>query len=119
MQYGILLICGTCDTKNRHDTTDFSIVRKLEPMCTADSEPILNYVGCPLLSLSSELYIISPANVLRPISVVHECDSSCIFGEEEVLQDIEHVRTTCKIRTFQHNFINKIFCFNIFCTGNR
>ena len=100
MKYGVLLVCAR--TVNEQ-AADFVIVRKFDEMS------IRNEMDCPLLVLTSDLFVTSPTKIIRPISIVHECNDTCTINEEP-----DSARLT-----FEHNFSNNIFCYNIFCIGNK
>ena len=78
------------------------MVRKFERILTTDGTALTNEFDCPLLTLTSDVYCITPSLVCRPVSIVHECGTSCHFLNGK----------------FIHDYSNFMFCFNIFCTGN-
>ena len=82
---------------------DYCIIRKLEPIKSADETPVMTEYDCPIYSLSSEVYVTSPISLLNSVSFVHVCSDLCRINAQ----------------SFVHDFsTNNLFCFNIFCTGN-
>ena len=61
---------------------DCCIVRKLEPITSADESPVMTEYECPIYSFSSELYFITPTSLVsNPVSFVHVCSNSCHFND--------------------------------------
>lgn len=60
---------------------EFCLVRHLQEQTDPVGEPILNEFECPLLLLTSCLYLVSTTCIVSPISIVHSSDSMCKFVE--------------------------------------
>ena len=99
-------------------SSEFCIVRQLEFVESTNTQPILNEAECPLLWLTSKLIAVKPTDILKPISIVHECTSLCSVKEDVVSRRLERELTTQQLLTFRHNFSNNMFSFNIFCINN-
>ena len=72
MKYGILLEC--CKTT---DGRCVCILRGLEAMVSPLGTAVTNEYDCPLLMLSNTVFTVKATEVLKDISVVHECTESC------------------------------------------
>ena len=81
------------------------IIRELHPQ-TAGSErtPLLNEYNCPLLLMTSNLYILSTSRINKPVSIIHVCSDMC--------------RMDTTYSKFEHDLSNKLYCYNIYCIGN-
>lgn len=111
--YGVLLGCVSAT-----EQTELCIVRQLEYVDSTISQQILNEAGCPLLWLTSKVIALKPTDILKPVSIVHECTSLCGVKEDTVSRHLERELTTQQVLTFRHDFSNNMFCFNIFCINN-
>eukprot|EP00731_Ephydatia_muelleri_P037838 Em0575g5a len=73
---GVILCCI------ERNSRCYVIVRQLEPLM-AGTEPICNDFDCPLYSLTSILRSIPSAAIIRPVSVVHQCTSTCSLQNKD------------------------------------
>jgi hypothetical protein len=83
-KYGILLAC--CKTE---DGRSVCIVRGLETLEMPPGSPIMNEYDCPLLSLTRTIMAVKPLEILRAVSIVHQCTESCRFIEKESARNVE------------------------------
>ena len=97
---------------------EFCLVRHLQEQTDPVGEPILNEFECPLLLLTSCLYLVSTTCIVSPISIVHSCDSMCKFVECITNRVTERELVPLKKLTFCHNLLNNMYCYNIFCISN-
>ncbi|KAL5515795.1 hypothetical protein EMCRGX_G001015 [Ephydatia muelleri] len=95
----------------------FCLVRYLEPVLMAGTEPVLNEWSCPLLTLTNVIRCIASTLVSCAVSVVHQCDSQCVLAEQETTSRIERELVTQKKTVFVHNTDNNMYCCNIFYGG--
>ena len=93
----------------------FCLVRYLEPVLMAGTEPVLNEWSCPLLTLTNVIRCIASTLVSCAVSVVHQCDSQCVLAEQETTSRIERELVTQKKTVFVHYTDNNMYCCNIFC----
>ena len=77
--------------------------------------PLLNEYDCPLLTLSKTVFCISSSNVLRSVSVVHECTESCNFKTARVCSKSGKTGHVCNTLVYCHDWNNPIYCYNVFC----
>ena len=79
------------------------LVQRLDEICDVDGTVMLTEFKCPVFTLSPNIYVVNPSHIRKPVSIVHVCSLN-----------------TCKMINvrFVHDFTNKMFCYNIFCTGN-
>ena len=99
MKYGVLLtVAQTVNT-----IIPFCLLWKLDEITDVGGIPLISEFQCPLLILTSDVYCVRPLNIIKSISVVHECSCLCSFVSDA---------------KFHNDYSNKLFCLNIFCTGN-
>ena len=89
----------------------FCLVREMETM-DMNGEPLTNESDCPLLS---RVVAVSPVAVQAAVSIIHECNTSCVFNQcctrwRVKREDIEVTKLT-----FQHDWTNSFYCLNIYC----
>jgi hypothetical protein len=99
VKYGVLLSC----MKLEKDDSSVCIVRELKEQYN-NGHVSLNEFECPLLTLTMDLFVIPSTSVYSSISVPHICTSSCTF--------------TSDFTSYNHNFSNLSFCYNIYCMNN-
>ncbi|KAL5505895.1 hypothetical protein EMCRGX_G007436 [Ephydatia muelleri] len=63
MEVGILLSCF------ESDSTRYRMVQHMDPHMVASGQPCLNQFDCPLLTLTKVIRVLSPAAIVRAISV--------------------------------------------------
>ena len=98
IEYGVILTI----VQSKESLEGMCLIQKLEKMWVIDGTVMLTEFNCPILTLTPHLFLVSPSHICKPVSIVHICLNTC--------QMI--------ISSFVHDFNNKMFCFNIFCTGN-
>ena len=57
-------------------------------MVLADGTPITEY-DCPLLLMSHIIFVAKPSEILKAVSVVHECGETCRFVNKETPRNVE------------------------------
>ena len=67
-----------------------------------ESELICNDSDCPLLLLSSNVYLIRPGAIVNAVSVVHECGRSCTFKEISSSRVVERENVQCHQTVFEY-----------------
>ena len=80
IRYGILLLC--CKVA---DGRTACTVCSLEEILTPLGIPIMNEFDCPLLSLTHTIFTMKPPEILKAVSVVHQCTESCQFIDKECI----------------------------------
>ena len=111
MKYGFLLAC--CKTT---DGRCVCILRGLEAMVSPLGTAVTNEYDCPLLMLSNTVFTVKATEVLKDVSVVHECTESCQFVERAVPRNVEREDVSVSRLEFEHDFDSNImYCLNIFC----
>lgn len=78
------------------------IVWELEEVLGPDGKNVLTHLECPLLTLSRNVSFVSSNLVVKTVSIVHLCCSTCSIVES----------------LFCHDYTNDLFCLNIYCIGN-
>ena len=82
---------------------------------TPDGQPLLNKHERPLLELSNMIYSTSGSNVMRAVSIVHECGGTCTFRETTAVQNIERMDIAVNKLVFNHDWNNTMYCYNVYC----
>ena len=77
-----------------------------------DGQPLLNPFDCSLYNLSRTIFSVDSSAIVRPVSMVHECGSSCKLDNAEFVQNIEREQI---ITTFRHVWTVTKFCYNVYC----
>ena len=108
---GVILCCIESNSRC------YVIVRHLEPLM-AGTEPICNDFDCPLYSLTSILRSIPSAAIIRPVSVVHQCTSTCSLQNKDVSMTLERQVASQKTLCFSHDWRNTLYCYNVYCKSN-
>jgi hypothetical protein len=104
---GLLLNCFSV----REDGLSYSVVRPLDSM----GENLLNEYDCPILTMSNLVYCIPSTSVLYPVSVVHECNNSCVFVSGIISRAVEHEKVDSAQLCYHHDWSNNMYSLNIFC----
>ena len=83
-----------------------------------NNEPLQNDLECPLLTLTNAIIAVSLISVLTEVSIMHECNTTCIFdstGPSSVI-DMERESIETNRLSYIHNLTNDWYCLlNIFC----
>lgn len=96
----------------------YCIVRRLEAQLGRErgDEPLTNEFDCPLLTLTSKLYCLSPSRVYSAVSVVHMCNDSCMLKQLTTHRQFEREEVNLDSKlVFVHDLLNNLFCLNIYC----
>ena len=103
--YGILL---SCLEGARGET--FCVARLFTSLS------ITNEYDCPILTISDSLILIPSIKVLRSVSILHLCNSDCIFlSDSSCTRSIERQLVNVSSLSFKHNFSNDLYFLNIYC----
>ena len=87
-------------------------------MVSPHGNPITNECDCPLLLLSHEIFTTRALEVLKAVSVVHECGETCRFVDKETPRNVERENISLSRLEYEHDFSsNLMYCLNIFCIG--
>eukprot|EP00731_Ephydatia_muelleri_P002956 Em0001g2956a len=72
LKYGQLL--STIKSETGHTSC---LVQGFEPMVLPDGWPLLHPFDCPLYNLSRTIFSVDSSAIVRRVSMVHRCGSSC------------------------------------------
>ena len=76
-------------------------------------QDIMDDKDCPVLLLSNLLYCIKSIQVLKPVSIVHECGQGCSLRKR---RRIERQEMETSSLVHWHDFKNnKMFVLNMYC----
>ena len=104
-EFGYLLACF------KAIDNQYCLLQKMSPISSE------NEFDCPMYVLSFDLVVVQSSCVCSPVSFVHECQHTCTFTEQLVSVAVERDScSTCKL-TFVHDYTNRQFCYNIYCTN--
>ena len=84
--------------------TEVCLLRELQCQTTVNGIPLLTEFDCPILLLTTNLYIVQTTFIHAPVSVVHVCSDTCKFNG-----------STC---IYMHDLNNNVYCYNVYCIGN-
>ena len=84
-----------------------------------DGQPLLNPFDCPLYNLSRTIFSVDSSAIVRPVSMVHECGSSCKLDNAEFAQNIEREQMVTTQCIFRHDWTVTTFCYNVYCIAER
>ena len=105
VQHGKLL----CSFNSGH--TELCVVQLLKAFIAGD-EPMLNEQDCPLIQSTNIIMVINSKDIVAPVSLVHQCTSTCKFSLQTVTTTIERKSAEQNRLIFKHDFINDIYCIN-------
>ena len=91
---------------------DCCLVRPYDPVTIPDGTIIRNELDCPLVERDNHIISLPPQSILRSVSIVHECLSTCVFREMEKIQTVER---ECVKLIFEHDWSNPHYCWNKYC----
>ena len=77
-----------------------------------------NELDCPLLSMTNLVYCVSAHAVHHPVSVVHECGTSCEFVSTTITRTVERECVTTSGLEYKHDHSNKHYCLNVYCINH-
>ena len=117
MLYGVLIAC--CNAIE--EEYEFCMVQVIEVLRAPNGTQLQNEFDCPIASLTNEIFIVEPINIIQPVSIVHLCSDSCkistTYNKTRQLER-EQVKLSKEQAIFKHDPSNNLYCINIFCTGN-
>ena len=99
MRYGALLTCFKTS-----DGGCICIVRGLDTLVSSDGNPINNEYDCPLLILSNVIFTVKSSEIVRSVSVVHECSETCKFVNKETPRNVEREDISLSRLEYEHDF---------------
>ena len=112
MEVGILLSCF------ESNSTRYCMVQHMDPHMVASGQPCLNQFDCPLLTLTKVIRVLSPAAIVRAISVVHQCTSTCVVDSMHIAARMERQRVSENTLRLKHDWSNTVYCYNVYCIAN-
>eukprot|EP00731_Ephydatia_muelleri_P001801 Em0001g1801a len=84
IQYGILLA-----VLRTSSGTVLCLVQGFDSLQAPGGQTILNEYDCPLLELSKRIFTTSCHSIQSPVSVVHECSTSCVVQQGSSAESVE------------------------------
>ena len=57
-----------------------SDVRGLQMVLSLEGDPVKNETDCPLMISTDTVFTVKSSAVLKAVSILHECGSSCKFS---------------------------------------
>ena len=111
MLYGILLAVFKLQ-----DGAVVCLIQGFQKLKSQDgARPFANEYDCPLLELTRTIFSTPGGNILRAVSVVHECGASCRFEETQTIENVERQEITRTKLTFEHDWSNTLYSYNVYC----
>ena len=88
---------------------------RLFEVITVDDEQITNEYSCPLALLTREFFIVPTLDIIAPVSVVHECTTSCkIIQSDSAIRLIEREEVELNQHVYKHDVSNELYCINVY-----
>ena len=84
------------------------MVQHMDPHMVASGQPCLNQFDCPLLTLTKVIRVLFPAAIVRAISVVHQCTSTCVVDSMHIAARMERQRVSENTLRLKHDCRNSI-----------
>ena len=78
-----------------------------------NGHPLVNEYDCPLLTLTDTVSSVSPSAITMEVSILHACTESCKVSVGGSLQVEREIVETSSRLTFQHDWSNRMFYFNV------
>ena len=75
MSYGVLLCCAKMGNGHK-----LCILRGLQMVLSLEGDPVKNETDCPLMISTDTVFTVKSSAVLKAVSILHECGSSCKFS---------------------------------------
>lgn len=96
------------------------MIQQLEQQLSINGDEIITEFDCPVVESTNRLLLVPPTSIMGAVSVVHLCSGSCKILHElsSRLYERETVTLSNRQVVFKHDFTNKLYCINIYCTGN-
>ena len=111
MEVGILVSCF------ESNSTRYCVVQHMDREM-ASGQPSHNEFDCPLLTLTKVLRVLSSTAIVRAISVVHQCTSTCVVDSVHIATRMERRGVTENTLRLKHDWSNTMYCYNAYCIAN-
>ena len=113
MCYGVLV--GCC---RQPDGNNWCIIRGLQEIVSPLGQQLTDECDCPLFELTHILFLRTSSSVVKPVSMVHQCSSSCKFTIKEIPRNVERETVNGSRIEYEHDFVGSLlYCLNIYCMG--
>eukprot|EP00731_Ephydatia_muelleri_P021864 Em0014g455a len=93
----------------------YCLVQGFEAVEQPDGQPLVNSFDCPLYYLSRKLFTVDSSAIVRAVSMVHECGSSCKLQDAELFQNVEREEMATMQCVLKHDWTLPLFCYNVYC----
>lgn len=103
---------GRLSSCMKHVQDGYCIVQKMNRIVSGNNA-VMNDMECPLLDESHRFELIPSAGVLGPVSVIHECGSSCRLITQSQSK-IEREAVITDYKQYKHDFTNTLYSINIY-----
>ena len=81
-----------------------------------EGDPVKNETDCPLIILSDTVFTVKSSAVMKAVSILHECGSSCKFSIQSCSTIVEREERLSHKLHFQHDWCgNDLYHLNIYC----
>ena len=97
------------DSCKSADGRSACVIRGLEAIVSPYGIPITNEYDCPLLSLSHIIFTTKTSEVLKGVSVIHQCTETCQFIDKECGRNVEREDICLSRLEYQHDFSGKLY----------
>ncbi len=104
--------CGLLLAVLKTDRGNFSLIRGFLSLQS------VNEFDCPQLELSDVFFTVPSSTILKSVSIIHECQSTCKFSFKAAKSTIERetvISNTIKLE-YEHDYCaNRFYYMNIYC----
>lgn len=107
LQYAQLLTCFECDDRYYCIVKPFHLITVLH-------EKVCNEIDCPLLEKENRIKVIRSRNIIRAVSIVHQCTNTCSFTATLMTKTVEREDVNSQNVQYKHDRSNNMYCLNIY-----
>lgn len=101
------------------DGSKLCVIRGLESHVSPQGDPIVNELDCPSLMLTHTVFTAKSSCILKSVSVIHECGTTCKFTSAQFPRVIEREQLHLSARLeFIHDCRNYAYYLNVFCMNS-
>lgn len=81
--------------------------------------PVADELGCPSFVLSHNIFFSETEDVVKAVSMVHQCDSSCQFVTKSYSRNVERETILASRLEYVHDYCNNLkYSLNVYCLSH-
>ena len=82
------------------------LVHKLSELGTKNDQ------DCELLELESRTIELDPTKIIKKVSIIHDCTSTCKYSSNATFTIERELTTSNKKLTLEHDLLRNVYCLN-------